>query len=55
MDAQKLKVGQEVMYTILERAKVLSIDGATQVTIEVLTGPMKGQTLSVPREKINSD
>lgn len=55
MNTQKLKMGDEVMFTVLERAKVLSIDGATQVTIEVLTGPMKGQTLSVPREKINSD
>jgi hypothetical protein len=55
MDAQKLKVGDEVTLTVLERARVLSVVGATHVTIEVLTGPMKGQTISVPREKINSD
>jgi hypothetical protein len=55
MDAKKLQVGDEVMYTVQERAEVISIDGTTHVTIKVLTGPQKGQQFSAPRDKINSD
>jgi hypothetical protein len=55
MDATKSKVGDEVFYVVLERAKIGAInDSGTHAVITLLTGPQKGQHLEVPWEKLQS-
>jgi hypothetical protein len=55
MDANKPKVGDEVLYIVHERAEIVSIsESRTHVAIKVLTGPQKGQMFEAPWEKIVS-
>lgn len=42
------KVGDVVWYTIREQAEILTINGSTEATVCVVTGPQKGQGFTAP-------
>jgi hypothetical protein len=53
MNISGANVGDEVFYTVLERAELMAVgENKTHAMIKVLTGPQKGQVFEVPWDKL---